>query len=359
MKRVHNYFPGPAALPLEALQCCQDELLDYQDSGMSIMEMSHRTDRYEAIHNESFALVRELFDLPDNYKIVWLQGGGSMQFAMVPMNLLLPDQSADYIMTGFWSERAITEARIIANAHVAASSRDDGYCYIPTELDLDPNAGYVHLTSNNTIMGTQFFEYPETNGVPIVADMSSDVLSRPIDFKNLGIIFAGAHKNLGPAGAALVIIRDDILERCSKTLPTLLSYRTHVEHNSMFNTPVTFTIYMVNNVLRWMKEQGGLKFFHQRNQEKGRIFYECVDNAGGFFTCPIRKQDRSIMNAVFETQSKEMEERFLTQANENGFIGLKNLPQRGGLRVSMYNATSLESIQDLVAFMNEFIRKNG
>jgi len=359
MKRVHNYYPGPAALPLEALEYAQKEFIDFQGTGMSLLETSHRSKEYEEVHDESIALIRQMLKLPDNYHVMWLQAGASMQFAMIPMNLLGGDKSADYIMTGFWSERAVKEAGILGNAREAASSAEDGYTYIPKKLDLDPNAEYVHVTSNNTIYGTQFFDFPDTGDVPLVADMSSDILWRYIDVNQFGIIYAGAHKNLGPSGATLVIMRDDILAKCKPDLPTMLKYSTHVENNSMFNTPPTFTIYIVRNVLRWIQDKGGPDAMEKMNRRKGEILYGFMDSSDGFYDCPIRKEDRSLMNVVFSLPSEELEQKFVAQGREQGFIGLGNRAPRWHCRITMYNAIGIESVEDLVGFMKDFMARNG
>lgn len=359
INRVHNFFPGPGALPLECILSCQNEMADFRGTGMSILETSHRTPQYEQVHNGSLELVRELLKVPDNYHIMWLQAGASMQFAMLPMGLLSGGKSADFVLTGHWSQKAVTEARIVGKAHVAGSSEDNGYTYIPKKLDLDENAQYVHITSNNTIFGTQYFEYPDTGDIPLVADMSSDIMWRPIDVSKFAVIYAGAHKNLGPSGATMVIMREDILEKCDRNLPTMLQYKTHVDNNSMYNTPPTFTIFFVYNVLQGIKEFGGLEAMEKKNRRKGEIFYGFVDNCGGFYNCDIQKEDRSIMNAVFSLPSVELEDKFVAEAIENGLIGLKNLPFRGHCRVSMYNSTSVESVQALVEFMKDFMDANG
>jgi phosphoserine aminotransferase len=356
--RVHNFFPGPAALPLEVIKQVQSEMDDFAGMGMSILELSHRTDQYDQVHNEASALLRKLFGIPKSYHVMWLQGGASMQFAMLPMNLLRDGQSADYIETGVWSERAITEAQIIGKARIAGSSKSDGYVRLP-KLDFDPDAQYVHLTSNNTIMGTQFAEYPDTGSVPLVADMSSDILSRRVDISKLGMVYAGAHKNLGPSGITVAIMSDEMLQRCREDLPTLLKYSTHDENNSMFNTPVTFTIYVVKLVLDWIEKSGGLEAIEKINEEKAKLFYDFVDNSGGFYTCGIDKVDRSKMNAIFNLPSVDLEEKFSSEAWTEGMVGLKNLPQRGGCRVSMYNAVSVESVKELLSFMKRFMEVNG
>lgn len=359
MKRVHNFYPGPGALPREAIEYAQNELVDFQGTGMSLLETSHRSVAYREVHDEAFALLRELMELPENYHIMFLQGGASLQFAMLPMNLLAGGKSADYIDTGVWSTRAITEAKIVGQANVIASSKDDNYGYIPTELPFNPDAAYVHLTSNNTVMGTQWFEYPDTGDVPLIGDMSSDILCRKVDPTQFGVIYAGAHKNLGPSGTTIVMMRDDVPAKCAPSLPTLLKYSTHIEHQSMFNTPVTFTIYMVRNVLRHLKANGGIAAMEKQNFAKGGLFYDFLDDSGGYFTCPIDKKDRSIMNVAFNIADAELEGRFVAEAIKNDFIGLKNLPQRGGLRLSMYNSVGIDSIRTLIEFMKEFQRVNG
>jgi len=359
MKRVHNYYAGPAALPLDALQYAADEFLDFQGTGMSVMEISHRSKEYDAVHNEAVALVKELLALPDNYHVLMLQGGASLQFAMAPMNLLGGNKSADYIITGSWSQKAIKEAQIIGKCRVAATSEDNKFTAIPKTFDFDPNAVYVHLTSNNTIKGTQWFEFPDTGGVPIVADMSSDIMWRPFDVNPFGIIYAGAQKNLGPSGVTLVIIRDDILEKCNPDIPTLLKYSTHVDKNSLFNTAPTFGIYMLRNVLSWVKKQGGLAAMEKQNRAKGDLLYGLIENSGGFYNCPIAKEDRSVMNVVFRMPNEELEAKFVADGKTAGFIGLKGHRSVGGCRISMYNATSVESVNDLVEFMKDFQAKNG
>ena len=359
MKRVHNYFAGPAALPLPALEYAQSEFLDFENSGMSVMETSHRSKEYDAVHNEAIALIKQMLRLPDDYHVLFLQGGASLQFAMAPLNLLGGDKSADYVITGAWSKKALKEAEIVGNARVAATSEPGGFKSIVKELDLDPNAQYVHITSNNTIKGTQFFEFPNTGDVPLVADMSSDILWRFFDVKPFGIIYAGAQKNLGPSGVTLVIIRDDILAKCNPALPTMLKYETHVESNSLYNTAPTFGIYMLRNVLRWMADFGGLDAIEKQNRAKGELLYGLIDGSDGFYKNPIIPADRSLMNPVFRLTTEELEAQFVADAKAAGFIGVKGHRSVGGCRVSMYNATSLESIQDLAAFMKDFMQKNG
>jgi len=362
MARVHNYYAGPAALPLETLEAARDELLDFQGSGVSVMETSHRSKEYDQVHNETIELIKELMGLGDNFKVLLLQGGASLQFAMVPMNLIGPGQSADYILTGAWSQSAIKEAKIIANARVAATTEKDGvFRSIPkqSDLELDPNAAYCHLTSNNTIFGTQYRQFPDTNGVPLVADMSSDILSREFDPAPFGLIYAGAQKNLGPAGLAIVVIRNDMLEKVNKGLPTFLSYTTHADKNSLFNTPPCFTIYMTNKVLNWIKKRGGVEAMEAENIAKGKLIYGAIDGSNGFYRNNIPHKDRSLMNVVFRLTSEQLEKKFVAEALEASFVGVKGHRSVGGIRVSMYNANGLDSIKDVVDFMNDFAAKNG
>lgn len=359
MKRVHNYYAGPAALPLPALEYAQQEFLNFENTGMSVMEISHRSKEYEKVHNEAIALVKQLLTLPDNYHVLMLQGGASQQFAMVPMNLLGPGKSGDYVDSGSWSRKAITEAEIVGDCRTIASSKDAKYTYIPTSLDLDPDAEYVHLTSNNTIEGTQYFNFPNTGEVPLAADMSSDILWRWFDVKPFGLIYAGAQKNLGPSGVTLVIIRDDLLAKCNRELPTMFKYGTHVKENSLYNTAPTFGIYMLRNVLKWVAEQGGLEAMEKRNRQKGELLYGFIDAHADFYKNPVQPTDRSVMNVIFRLPSEELEAKFVAEGKAAGFIGLKGHRSVGGCRVSMYNAVPVESIEALVAFMKEFQAKNG
>ncbi len=359
MARKHNYYAGPAALPQAVMEEAQKEFLEYQGSGVSIMETSHRSKEFDQVHNEAIDLIKEHMSLGDNYKVLFLQGGASSQFAMIPMNLLGKDKSADYVVTGAWSQKAIKEANIIATGRVAATTEKDGvFTSIPTKFDFDPNAVYCHLTSNNTIFGTQYKTYPDTGDVPLVMDMSSDIMCRKIDPNKFGIIYAGAQKNLGPAGVAVVIIRDDMLEKCVSSLPTILSYGTHVSKNSLFNTPPTYSIYMINKVLKWIKASGGVEAIQKINEEKGRVIYGAIDGFDGFYKNVISADDRSLMNVVFNLKSDDLEKKFVSEALEAGFIGVKGHRSVGGIRASIYNATPLESVQEFAKFMKEFAQKN-
>ncbi len=357
--RVLNFYPGPATLPLPALEKAQAELLDYQGTGMSIMETSHRSAAYSAVHKEAGQLVRELLELPDSYHVLFLQGGASLQFAMAPMNLLSDGRSADYVVTGSWSKKAIKEAKILGQAHVAGTSEEANFTYIPKDLDLTPDATYVHITSNNTIAGTQYHTFPDTDGVPLAADMSSDFLWRPFDVAPFGLIYAGAQKNVGPAGVTLVVVRDDMLEKCRDDIPTLLKYKTHVEKDSLFNTGPCFAIYMVRNVLQWVKDLGGLPAMEARNREKAELLYGLLDERADFFKCPVAKEDRSVMNVVFRLPTEDLEKQVVQEAQDKGFIGLKGHRSVGGMRVSMYNAMGPDGVKALVDFLRTFADRNG
>ena len=362
MVRLHNYYAGPAALPLAALEAARDELLDFAGSGVSVMETSHRSKEYDAVHNETIALVKEMMGLGDKFEVLLLQGGASLQFAMVPMNLLGQGQSADYVLTGSWSQKALKEAKIIGTARVAGTTEVDGvFSSIPksSDLELDSKAAYCHITPNNTIFGTQWRAFPDTGDVPLVGDMSSDILSRRFDPSPFGIIYAGAQKNLGPSGVALVIIRKDVLGKVNSGLPTLLSYKTHAEKNSLFNTPPTFGIYMMNKVLHWIKDRGGVDAVEAENEAKGKLLYGAIDGSGGFYKNAIAAEDRSLMNVVFRLGSEDLEKQFVADGLAAGFLGIKGHRSVGGIRISMYNANTLDSVQDVVAFMQEFASKNG
>lgn len=362
MTRPHNYYAGPAAMPVEVLEIARNEMMDFGGTGLSVMEISHRTKEYDAVHQGTIDLIKELMGLGDNYKVLLLQGGASHQFAMVPMNLIAPGESADYVVTGTWGKKAYKEANIIAKGRVAATTEVDGvFKTMPAQadLDLDPKAAYCHITSNNTIYGTQWKTFPNAGNVPLVGDMSSDILSRKFDPSPFGVIYAGAQKNLGPSGLGVVIIRDDMLAKCNKGLPTILSYGTHADNNSLFNTPPTFAIYMVNLVLKWIKGKGGVAAIEQQNNEKGKLIYNAIDSADGFYTNTIAPDDRSLMNVVFNLQTEELEKKFVTEGQAAGFVGIKGHRSIGGIRISMYNATDLASVQDFVDFMQDFAKKNG
>lgn len=359
--RVFNFSAGPATLPLAVLHEVQEELLDCHNTGMSILEMSHRSKAYEAINNEAETNMKELLGLGSDYRVLFLQGGASTQFPMVPMNFLTPDRTADYVLTGTWSEKALKEAQPYGKTHVAATTADTNYKRIPTlsEIKLSDNPAYVHITSNNTIFGTEWQALPSFGNVPLIADMSSDMLSRPFDANNFALIYAGAQKNLGPAGVTVVIIRKDMLENTPTTIPTMLRYATHADHDSLYNTPPCFAVYTVGLVLRWLKGLGGLKAIEKMNIEKAALIYDTIDQSGGFYKGHADKDSRSLMNITFRLPSEELEKAFVTESTAAGLIGLKGHRSVGGLRASVYNAMPKEGCQALREFMIEFQRKNG
>jgi phosphoserine aminotransferase len=357
MARTINFNAGPAALPLAALERAQKELLDFSGTGMSVMEHSHRGKAYEAVHNEAIALTKELLAVPDNYDILLLQGGASQQFAVVPMNLLPPGKSADYVLTDVWSQKAYKEAKIIGTARVASSTeKDKKFTRVPaqSELDLDANAAYVHITSNNTLFGTQFTEFPNVGRVPLVADMSSDICWRPIDVSKFGLIYAGAQKNLGPSGLALVIVRKDLVETGRKDIPTIFQYRTQAENNSLYNTPPTFSVYVLRNVLAELKQNGGLSAIEKINREKAKLLYEALESRPDIFHLPVEKDSRSTMNVVWTASTPELEAEFLAEAKKRGMEGLKGHRLTGGFRASIYNAVSREWVAALADFITSF-----
>ncbi len=360
-KRVHNFYAGPATMPLEALERAQRELLDFEGTGMSVMEISHRSKEYLALHEEAKALVRELMQLPSDYHVLFLQGGASLQFGMVPMNLLGGDRVADYVVTGDWAKKALKEAKRFGKTNVAYSSEATNFDRVPQsddELTLTPGAAYVHLTSNNTIFGTQFHRVPDTRGVPIVADMSSDVMWRPFDVRPFGLLYAGAQKNLGPSGVTLVVIRDDLLAKCNEGLTTMLSYPTHVQNDSLYNTPPTFGVYMLRNVLAWLKAQGGLAEAERRNHEKARLLYAAIDRHPGLYQGHARLDSRSTMNVTWRLSSEELEKAFLKGAEERDLVGLKGHRSVGGCRASIYNAMPVKSVRLLADYMDHFAQGN-
>jgi phosphoserine aminotransferase len=357
MTRARNFNAGPAALPLAALERAQRELPDLGGTGMSVIEHSHRGKAYEAVHNEAIATLRELFAVPADYDVLFLQGGASQQFAVVPMNLLESGKSADYVLTGSWAQKALKEAKTIGKVRVAATTEKDGkFSRVPkaNELELDANAAYVHITTNNTIFGTQWHEFPDVGKVPLVADMSSDIGWRPIDVGKFGLIYAGAQKNLGPSGLVVVIIKKELVERGRKDIPVIFQYRTHSENNSLYNTPPTFSIYLLRNVLDVVKEAGGLGAMEKHNRRKGELLYSAIDARPDMYRCPVERESRSLMNVVFTLPSAELEAEFLAGAQKQKMSGLKGHRSVGGIRVSIYNAAELEWVEALVDYMKEF-----
>jgi phosphoserine aminotransferase len=359
MKRVHNFSAGPAALPLEVLKQAQEELTDYQGTGSSIMEKSHRGPEYTEVNANATNSLKRILGLGDNFEVVFLQGGASLQFLQVAMNFLSEGETADYINTGVWSEKAIKEAKAFGTINMPYSSKESNFNRVPSdnELSLTKNAKYVHYTSNNTIFGTQFATEPETNGVPLVCDASSDFLSRSIDIQKYGLIYAGAQKNLGPSGVAVVIIKKEFLAQINKTnIPTMLDYRTHTA--KLFHTPATFTVYLISLVLKWLENKGGLAYFEKLNEEKATLLYNTIDN-DEFYKGMADKTSRSKMNVTFRLPSEELELKFLEEAKNHDLVALKGHRSAGGIRASIYNACELHSVEALTNFMEEFRSKNG
>jgi phosphoserine aminotransferase len=356
MARNVNFNPGPAALPLEVLKTVQGELLDYQGSGLSIIESSHRDKNFEAINDQAMALVRELLGLGPDYQVLFLGGGASTQFDLIPLNFVDAGQTAAYVDTGEFAAKALKEGQIVAKAHVAFSSKEEKYRRVPKmdEIKYPADAAYLHICSNNTIEGTQFHEFPQTGSVPLVADMSSDIASRRLDYKKFSLFYAGAQKNLGPAGVALVVIRNDFLAKAKKGLPSMFSYQVHADNKSLYNTPPTFAIYMMKLVLEWIKGKGGLAGVEKINMAKKDLLYGAIDAAADFYKGTAEKASRSWMNVTMRLPTEELEAKFVADAKKEGLIGLKGHRSVGGIRFSIYNAVSLEDIRKTVDFMARF-----
>jgi phosphoserine aminotransferase len=360
-ERVCNFNPGPAALPLPVLQKVRDELLSFKGSGMSVMETSHRSPEFTSVIRDAEANLRELMAISEDYAVLFLQGGANLQFHMVPLNLLGEEQTADYVVTGTWAKKALAEARKVGNVTVAASTESENFCRVPRqeELELTSGAAYVHVTSNNTICGTQWADFPATRGTPLVGDLSSDILSRPIDLRPFGLIYAGAQKNLGPAGVTLVVVRRDLVGNAPAQCPTMLDYATHVAKGSLYNTPPCVAIYVVNLVAEWVGDQGGLEAMARKNQEKAQLLYDAIDESEGFYRGTAKRESRSLMNVTFRLASEELEQSLIAEAAEQGLKGLKGHRSVGGLRASIYNAVDLEAVQRLVALLRSFQEKHG
>jgi phosphoserine aminotransferase len=360
MSRIFNFSAGPSMLPEPVLKKAADEMLDYRGCGMSVMEMSHRSKVYEDIIGRAESSLRQLMGIPASYKVLFLQGGASLQFAMVPLNLMNKSRKADYVNTGEWAKKAIKEGQRFGQVHVVASSEAEVYNHIP-KLDpgqFDPDADYFYITSNNTIYGTRYTSYPATGHVPLVADMSSEILSAPVDVSRFGLIFAGAQKNMGPAGLTVVIVRDDLIGHAQEGTPTMLDYKTHADNGSMFNTPPAYSIYIAGMVFDWILDLGGLSAMAGINNHKAAILYDYLDQSA-MFRGTVSKEDRSIMNIPFVTPSAELDALFVKQAEAQGFVNLKGHRSVGGMRASIYNAMPVEGVAKLVAFMKEFETKNS
>ncbi len=360
MTQIFNFSAGPAVLPKEVLAQARDEMMDWHDSGMSVMEMSHRGKEFMSIAAEAEADLRELMNIPSNYKVLFLQGGAHSQFSMVPMNLLRGKTSADYLDTGIWSKKAIDEAARYCEVNIVASSKDKNYTYAPEQntWKLNKDAAYVHFTSNETIGGVEMFWTPKTGDVPLVCDMSSHILSRPVDVSQYGIIYAGAQKNIGPAGLTIVIVRDDLIGTTIAGTPTMFDYKVHADNDSMYNTPATYGIYMAGLVFKWLKAKGGLAAMEKINIAKSALLYDYLD-ASDFYHSPIAVENRSRMNIPFTLKDTSLDEAFLKQAQQNGLLQLKGHKLVGGMRASLYNAMPIEGVQVLISFMKQFEQANS
>jgi phosphoserine aminotransferase len=364
MNRIVNFGAGPSTIPLEILQEAQRQLVNYKGEGVSIVEVSHRSKIYDEVHTETVSLVKEIYNIPDDYNILLLQGGASLQFAMIPMNLYMGGK-VQYVDSGSWSSKAIKEAKIQGiNYEVVASSKDTAYDRIPKNIKFDDNADYAYITSNNTIYGTEYHEFPTTKA-PLVVDASSDIFSYSIDWSKVDMLFAGAQKNAGISGLTIVIIKKELVSRGGNTIPTMLRYKTHANKNSLFNTPPTFGVYILNLILHWLKDNGGIETIQNRNRVKAKLLYDAIDNSNGFYVGHAKRWSRSLMNVSYNiknsdgTNSSELEAKFIKEATKVGMIGLKGHRSIGGLRASIYNAMSIESVKRLVEFMKKFQKENN
>ncbi len=357
--RVYNFSAGPSVLPLEVLEKVQKDLLNYEGSGQSVMEMSHRSAVYQKIIDDAEADLRELMGIPDNYKVLFVQGGGTMQFAMVPLNLLRNSKKADYVLTGTWAKKAYKEACKYGDIRVIASSEDDKFTWVPKikKEDIREDADYVYITTNNTIYGTKFNYVPETGDIPLVADMSSNIMSEEVDVSKFGMIWAGAQKNVGPAGVTIVIVREDLIGFADEKVPTYLDYKIHADNGSMYNTPPCFSIYVAGEVFKYLKSIGGIKEMERRNVAKANLLYDYIDSSK-LFSCPVAKEDRSLMNVVFVTGDADLDKKFIAEAKEKGMINLAGHRSIGGMRASIYNAMPEEGVRALVDFMKAFEEEN-
>lgn len=359
-ERVFNFSAGPSMLPLEVMERAASEMANYRGCGMSVMEMSHRSSDFEGIIQTAEQDLRDIMNIPDNYKVLFLQGGGSLQFAMVPLNLLRNSKKADYIVTGTWAKKAKKEAEKFGDIRVAASSEESTFTYIPkvAKEEFRTDADYVYITANNTIYGSRYAEYPDTGGVPLVADFSSSILSEQVDVSKFGIIWAGAQKNIGPAGVTIVIIREDLLGHCAASTPTMLDYKVASDNDSMYNTPPTYAIYVAGLTFQWIKKMGGIPAMEKINIEKAAKLYDYIDNSK-LYRAPVAKEDRSRMNVVFVTGNEALDKKFIAEAKSQGLVNLGGHRSIGGMRASIYNAMPTEGVEKLITFMKEFERANG
>lgn len=358
-KRVHNFYAGPATLPWDVVKKAAEGVLEFDDLGLSVMEISHRSKPFDQMFKRAQSNMLKVMGLSeDEYTVFFLGGGASTQFCMVPFNFLPQDGSADYVNTGRWSQKAIAEAKLFGKVKIAADSEPDNFTWVPKEFKLDPAAAYVHTTSNNTVAGTQMFHFPDTGDVPLVSDMSSDFLSRRLDYDKFDLIYAGAQKNIGPSGVTAVVIRRSWIEDSKDGVPTMLSYRTHLKKDSLFNTPPSLPVYVVGLVMEWILEQGGLEAVEKHNDRKANMIYDTIDGSGGFYRGVVEKESRSKMNVTFRLPSEELEKKFVDEGARRGMLGLKGHRSVGGCRASIYNAMTIEGIETLVGFMEEFRKGN-
>jgi phosphoserine aminotransferase len=360
MARVFNFNPGPSTLPLDVLKKVQEELIDYKGTGMSIIESSHRSPEYDEINESAISLAREIFGLGDDYHVLFMTGGASSQFALIPLNFMGEGQMGAYVDTGTWSTKAIKEANIIGKAHLAGSSKDDGYTFIPKQdqLDIPSDAAYLHITTNNTIKGTQYHYTPDSKGLPLMADMSSDIASRQMDYTKFDLVYAGAQKNLGPSGVTLVLIKDSLLQKAKTDLPSMFMYKTYADKKSLYNTPPSFSVYVLKLVLEWIKGQGGLAGVEKVNRAKQERIYQMLDLNPDYFKGTVQKDSRSWMNITLRMPTEDLEKKFIAEAKAAGFVGLKGHRSVGGVRVSLYNAMPLEGAEKLAEFMDKFKKDN-
>lgn len=361
INRIHNFNPGPATLPVSVLFDVQKEFLNYKDSGMSILEMSHRAKPYEEMQNQVKSDLLELMGLGEDYDVLFIQGGASLQFAMIPMNFATPEKKGAYVLSGSFASKAYKEAELLGVGSIAASSAERNFTHVPTqdELNIDPNSAYLHICANNTIYGTEFHYIPETNGIPLIADMSSNILSRPMDFSKFDMIYAGVQKNLGPAGVVVVVVKKSLVEKSPETIPTMLRYDTFAKNNSLYNTPPTFTIYFVGKVLQWIKSEGGLAEMQTRNERKANLIYKVIDESDGFYIGHSDKESRSTMNVTFNLRDKDLEQKFIAESIERKLNGLKGHRSVGGIRASLYNAMPYDGAVALAMYMESFRKRNA
>jgi phosphoserine aminotransferase len=357
-ERIFNFAAGPCTLPLTALQKAQSEFVNFQNSGMSLFEMSHRGKIYDALHTEAVQVFRDVYGIPSTHTILFIGGGATLQFMMIPMNFLPKDGFAEYINTGTWGTKALKDGQLLGDARELASGKETNFMTIPKDWKASPDAAYVHITTNNTIKGTQWQTLPDVGNTPLIADMSSDFMSKPVDWAKIALAYGGAQKNLGPAGMAVVIIRDDMLAKASKNVPAYMRYDLHAENNSMYNTPPMFQIYMLKLVMEWVKDVGGLAQMEKNAELRSNLIYNVIDQYGDYYSCPVNKADRSRMNLCFRLPTEDLEKKFIAEALERDMSGLKGHRSVGGCRASLYNAMPIEGAQTLANFMVEFMNKN-